>query len=57
MSRQDNNNNNGNGNNHEEGEDYICGECGMTFADSDKLTVHYRSSHYMDWQTTRKAVY
>lgn len=52
MSRQDGNNNSSESETH----DYICGECGMTFADSDKLTVHYRNSHYMDWQTTRKGV-
>ena len=55
MSRQDGNNNSS-GSSWSETRDYICGECGMTFADSDKLTVHYRNSHYMDWQTTRKAV-
>jgi len=53
MSGQDNNNDN---KNRKEVQDYICGEGGMTFADSDKLTVHYRNSHYIDWQTTRKAV-
>jgi uncharacterized Zn-finger protein len=37
----------------EQGQDYICGECGMTFPNSDQLTVHYRNSHYQDWQTTR----
>ena len=54
MSRQDDDNNNSKI--HEERQDFVCGGCGMTFADSDTLTVHYRNSHYMDWQTTRKAV-
>jgi uncharacterized Zn-finger protein len=35
------------------GQDYICGECGMTFPNSDQLTVHYRNSHYQDWKTAR----
>jgi transposase-like protein len=54
MSRQDDDNNNSKI--HEERQDFVCGECGMTFADSDTLTVHYRNSHYMDWHSTRKAV-
>ena len=53
MSRQDDNKNS---KTHEKRQDFVCGECGMTFADSDKLTIHYRNSHYMNWQTTRKAV-
>jgi uncharacterized Zn-finger protein len=53
MSKQ---NDNSNKNDNQVEEDYICGECGMTFTSSDQLTIHYRNSHYQDWQATRRAV-